>query len=85
MPKSASPPGRIAWTESASESARSESRWRYRNESSTCRKESDIAKLESASWRESSSCGERMPSAVTASIVRGPGRTVMDVSAPERY
>ena len=44
MPKSASPPGRIASSESASESARSESRWRYRNESSTCRKESDIAK-----------------------------------------
>ena len=28
-----------------------------------------------AIWSESASCGERMPSAVTASMVRGPGRS----------
>ena len=82
-PNTLRPDGWIASSESASESARSESRCRYRRESSSWRTESDIANSESGVCSESASCGERMPSAVTASSVRGPGRTMSDVSAPD--
>ncbi len=43
-----------------------------------------MANSESDVWSESASCGDRMPSAVTASMRAGAGTNRSEVSAPER-